>query len=309
MARTWIIAAGAGVLSALLFLTIAVGSLGALIFCYLAPLPLFVMGLGAGLVSAATAGATATALVGAIAGVIPAAGFVVMFVTPVVVLVRYALLSRIAANGAIEWYPPGRLVMWLVGLGAATFFASILLISGGRTVEERLRSVLGPALGQFAQGVGQDQLQPVIDFFARLPSIAVLVWLLVIAATGILAQGLLAGFGRNLRPSPPIAAIELPRWAGIVTALALAANVFETGWLEFAGRNLLLLLAVAFFFAGLGVVHGLVRGTNRLAALTAFYFSMIPLWVVILPAVTAMGLVDHWIHFRRRFHSSPTGGT
>jgi hypothetical protein len=308
MARTSIIAAGAGVLSALLFLTVAVGSLGAMIFCYLAPLPLFAMGLGAGLISAATAGATATALVGLIAGVIPAASFVVLFVTPVVVLVRYALMSRIAANGRLEWYPPGRLVMWLVGIGAVTFFAGILLISGGRTVEERLKSVLSPALAQYAQGVGQDQLQSVIDFFARLPSIMVVVWLLVIAAAGILAQGLLGGFGRALRPSPPIAAIELPRSAGIVTVLAFAANVFETGWLEFAGRNLLLLLALAFFFAGLGVVHGLVRGTYRLLVLIAFYFSMIPFLMVIPPVVAAIGFVDHWVHFRRRFPGSSEGG-
>ena len=309
MARTWIIAAGAGVLSALLFLTVAVGSLGAMIFCYLAPLPLFAMGLGAGLVSAATAGATATALIGLIAGVIPAASYVVLFVSPVVVLVRYALLSRIAANGQLEWYPPGRLVMWLVTIGAVTFFAGVLLISGGRTVEERLKSVLGPALSQYAQGTAQDQLQAVIDFFARLPSIMVLVWLLVIAATGILAQGLLAGFGRSLRPTPPIAAIELPRPAGIVTALALTANVLATGWLEFAGRNLLLLMAVAFFFAGLGVVHGLVRGAYRLVVLIAFYFSMIPFLMVIPPVVAAVGFVDHWLHFRRRFRGSASGGT
>ena len=49
MARIWIIPAGAGVLSALLFLAVAVGSPGALILGYLAPLPLFAMGLGAGM--------------------------------------------------------------------------------------------------------------------------------------------------------------------------------------------------------------------------------------------------------------------
>src|SRR4051812_35196349 len=101
MLRAWIIPAGAGVLSALLFLAVGVGTPGSLILGYLAPLPLFAMGLGAGLISAATAGATATALVGAIAGEIPAGTFAVLLVAPVVVLVRQALLSRIDSSGRL----------------------------------------------------------------------------------------------------------------------------------------------------------------------------------------------------------------
>src|SRR5689334_13425121 len=129
MARTWIIPAGAGVLSAvLLFLAVAMGSVGAVILGNLAPLPLFALGLGAGLMIAAAAGATSAALVGLIAGIIPAMGVIVLFVMPAVVLVRSALLSRIDSEGRLEWYPAGRLVTWLVGIGALTFFAAMLLV-------------------------------------------------------------------------------------------------------------------------------------------------------------------------------------
>src|SRR5260221_9366438 len=94
MARIWIIPAGAGVLSALLFLAVAVGSSGALILGYLAPLPLFAMGLGAGLISAATAGAAAAALVGGFAGLISAGNLSAVFsVSPfMLILQAFAVL-------------------------------------------------------------------------------------------------------------------------------------------------------------------------------------------------------------------------
>lgn len=307
MLRAWIIPAGAGVLSALLFLSIAVGSVGAIIFCYLAPLPLFAMGLGAGLISAATAGATATALVGLVAGLIPAVSFGVIFVAPVVMLVRYALLSRIDAQGRLEWYPVGRLLMWLVGAGATLFVVASFLLPGGRPVEERLRSTIGPPLSAYFRGMPPEHLHVAIEQFSRVPALVVLFLLLIIAANAILAQGLLAGARHNLRPSPKVAEIELPRAIGYATALAVTANLLGSGWLEFTGRNVLVILGFAFFFAGLGVVHWFVRGPHRLLVLSVFYFSMVPFMPFVPPFVAALGFIDHWLHFRQRFGGSAPG--
>jgi hypothetical protein len=307
MARTWIIPAGAGVLSALLFLAVAIGSPGALILGYLAPLPLFAMGLGAGLISAATAGATAAALVGAIAGLIPAATFAALLVAPAVVLVRQALLSRIDADGRLEWYPPGRLVIWLIAMGAGLFIVATLFVSGGRSIEERLRGLFSSGLSAYVGPAPASQLQPLVDLLSAYPSIIAVSWLAMVAVNGILAQGLLARFGHNLRPSPPMGALELPRAAGLVTALAAALAVLASGSLEFIGRNLLVMLGLAFFFAGLGVVHGLLQQVGqRLLVLTGFYvFVLVFGWPILL--VTVIGFVDHWAHFRRRFGGSPSG--
>ncbi|MBI3513739.1 MAG: DUF2232 domain-containing protein [Proteobacteria bacterium] len=307
MARIWIIPAGAGVLSALLFLAVAVGSPGALILGYLAPLPLFAMGLGAGLISAATAGATATALVGAIAGLIPAVTFAALLVAPAVVLVRQALLSRIDANGRLEWYPAGRLVAWLIGIGACLFVAATLFVSGGRGVEDRLRNVFGSALSAYVGPAPAAQLKPLIEFLAAYPAVIVVSWLAMIAVNAILAQGLLVRFQHGLRPSPPVASIELPRAVGLITAIAAALAVLASGWLEFAGRNLLVMLGLAFFFAGLGVVHGLLHQVGqRLFVLIGIYvFVLVFGWPILL--VTVVGLVDHWVHFRLRFGGSTSG--
>jgi hypothetical protein len=309
MARTWIIPAGAGVLSALLFLAVAVGSPGALILGYLAPLPLFAMGLGAGLISAATAGATAAALVGAIAGLIPAVTFAALLVAPAVVLVRQSLLSRIDANGRLEWYPPGRLVLWLVGGGACLFVAATVFVSGGRSIEERLRGLFSSALSAYVGPTPATQLQPLVELLSAYPSIIAVSWLAMIAVNGILAQGLLVRFGRNLRPSPPIGALELPRAVGAVTALAAALAVLAGGSLEFIGRNLLVMLGLAFFFAGLGVVHGLLQQVGqRLFVLIGLYvFVLVFGWPI--PLVAVVGFVDHWAHFRRRLGRVSSGGS
>jgi len=309
MARTWIIPAGAGVLSALLFVSIELSSTGAVILSYLAPLPLFAMGLGAGLLSAAIAGAAAVVLVGLISGLIPALTFAALLVVPVVLLVRQALLSRIDADGRLEWYPPGRLVMWLTGIGASLFLAAMLFASGGRSIEERLHGWLTQAFTAYLGGAPPTEVQWSIDLVSAYPAIIVAsVWMTMIALNGLLAQGLLARFGHNLRPSPPVGAIELPRATGLVVALAALLAGATSGWLEFAGRNLLVMLGYAFFFAGLGVVHGLARQAGQpQLMLIGFYVFLAAFmwsgWPFLLLAL--IGFVDHWVHFRQRLGALP----
>jgi hypothetical protein len=308
MARTWIIPAGAGVLSALLFVSVELGSMGAVILSDLAPLPLFAAGLGAGLIGAAGAGATATALVGLVSGLIPALTFAALLVIPSVLLVRQALLSRVDADGRLEWYPPGRLVLWLTGIGAGLFLIATLFVAGGRSIEDRLRSEMSGFFGGVLGGPPTPQLQWAIDVLAAYPAIIVVtVWMLPIAFNGILAQGLLARFGKNLRPSPTVAAIELPRAILPVTALAALATTLAGGALEFASRNLMVLLGTAFAFAGLGVVHALFRRAGQPQMLLVGFYVFLGVfgWPILLLAL--IGLVDQWVNFRRRF-GVPTGG-
>ena len=105
----------------------------------------------------------------------------------------------------------------------------------------------------------------------------------------------------------PVSSLELPRAVGVITAVGAMLAVLASGWLEFVGRNLLVMLGLAFFFAGLGVVHGLLqRVGQRLLALIGFYvFVLVFGWPILL--VTVVGFVDHWVHFRRRFGGSTPG--
>ena len=68
MAPTLLLAACGGLASAVLYMSALVGSTGALILVYLAPLPLMVLGLGLGLASILLGGVAAAAGIAVVAG-------------------------------------------------------------------------------------------------------------------------------------------------------------------------------------------------------------------------------------------------
>src|SRR5258708_38116921 len=121
MMQIVLVGVGAGAASALLFASVASGSILATLLFYLAPLPLLIAALGwkhwAGLV----AGFTAAASLGAILGIYFFTAFLIGLALPAWWLSYLSLLARpVAANGSttLEWYPIGRLVLWAALIGA-----------------------------------------------------------------------------------------------------------------------------------------------------------------------------------------------
>ena len=112
MSRTTLFAVGAGVVSALLYLSLLAGSPGTLILAYLSSLPLFVAGLSLGVVPLLIAAATGTVLTGIGDEFVSAAMYGGLTAGPVIWIVHLALLSR-ETSSTTEWYPGGRLVIWL----------------------------------------------------------------------------------------------------------------------------------------------------------------------------------------------------
>ena len=107
------------------------------------PLPLFLAGLTHGLPAVVIAGAVGT-LISALNGLLSGGIYLVTFAAPAVLVVRQALLARPATeasanaevHGDLEWYPAGRLVVWLVGW-ALGLFALALLLTADRPPELR----------------------------------------------------------------------------------------------------------------------------------------------------------------------------
>ena len=64
-----------------------------------------------------------------------------------------------------------------------------------------------------------------------------------------------------------------------------------------------MVLWLPFFFAGLAVVHAICRRIGaRTAVLVVFYvFLVLFTWPAVL--VAGLGLVDHWLGFRRRLRA------
>lgn len=303
MVRFWLIAVGAGAFSALLYLSVILGQPSAMLLAYLAQLPLFAVALGMGGLASLTATGSAAVIVAGLGGAIAGLLFLVASGLPVMVIGRQALLSRQNEEGQTEWYPLGRLVTWMVGIGAGGFLVigiALALTSDG--LEGSVRSFLGDALTRML-GSGEEAdreriLDVVVPWF---PAAVVVSWLIMLTINAALAQGVLSRFGRNLRPSPELADIELPQTMTFALGLAGLAALIGPAALGFLGRNLFLILLVPFFFLGLGVVHAVARkyAAQRPLILVAAYAAMIVLgWPVAL--VAGLGLFDQWLGLRRR---------
>src|SRR5665647_2528980 len=140
MIASILIAIAAGSASALMFASIVSGALVSLLLFYLAPLPLMVAALGWGPLSATIGGIAAACGLGAIFGLPYCIAFVVTVALPAWWLGHLALLGRPAApaiasgNGAaavapdLEWYPVGRVLLWIAGFAALTTMAALLTL-------------------------------------------------------------------------------------------------------------------------------------------------------------------------------------
>ncbi len=160
-----LIALAAGAASALMFASIISGALISLLLFYLAPLPLMVAALGWGPLAATIGGIGAASGLGLIFGLPYCIAFVVMVALPAWWLGHLALLGRpiadpAAGNGAaqaapaMEWYPVGRILLWIAGFAALTTAAALL------TLGTDIETVTGGALT-----AGREYDDAVMSFF------------------------------------------------------------------------------------------------------------------------------------------------
>ena len=118
MSKDMLIATGGGALSALASLAFMSGMPGALLAVYLAPLPLLLVGLDHGVKAATVAGISGIVLTGVAGNALSGWLFALIHALPAWIIVRQALLKRMAADGGTEeWYPAGSILCILSVLG------------------------------------------------------------------------------------------------------------------------------------------------------------------------------------------------
>ena len=128
-----VIGIGAGAAAALLFASVTSGVWLSIPLFYLAPLPIVIAGLGWSHWAAVTAAVAGALGLGVVFGTVFLFAFAVGAGFPAWWLGYLAMLARpiAAGNGgsqnpaSIEWYPPGRLVIWAATLGALVVIVAI----------------------------------------------------------------------------------------------------------------------------------------------------------------------------------------
>ncbi len=303
MSRQFLLAIGAGAVAALFYVAVGLGSFGSLILAYLAQLPLFAIGLGAGFHHALLASGVGAILIAAALPLSAAGLFLATAALPVLVLTNRALLSRTDPDGSVEWYPPGHLLAILNGMALAALFAAALafwgheggLIGAARELLAAMMrgSVVGEMSGQ-SVSAAQDRIAWL------LPALVLGSWQIMVMVNGVLAQGVLSRFSLNLRPGAPIRELWLPQWLSIALAAALVAS-FMPGQIGDLGGNAAIVAALPFVFLGLSVIHALsVRWPARTFVLVCVYIALfVAGWPALI--VAAIGFLETWLSLRQRF--------
>jgi hypothetical protein len=303
------IAAGCGAVAGGLYLVVLVGSPSGLLLVYLTQFPLFVAGLWLGATAAAIAGLTATLVLFAASDLLAAGLFAALNAVPVTILVRQALLARHQADGRIEWYPPGQLTAWLTVMALAGVGLALVVMGGPAGLLAELRSVVGATLDNLGDAAVSERGAFVEAVAVVIPGIVAASWMVMSIINGVLAQGVVARFGANWRPSPELVRLSLPIWLPLLlTAAAIGAAVGGTS--RFLAVNTLIVLLVPFGLAGLAVLHAAARRlANPLPLLIGFYvFAGLFGWPFL--AIAILGLFETWLGLRRRLirPGEPTNG-
>lgn len=314
-----ILGAGSGLVSAALFASAATATALAGVLFYLAPLPLCLAGLGWGGMAALFSALTGTIVIAASLGPGTAAVFALSIAAPTALLTHLALLSRPAATphgqviGALEWYPPGRIVGWAALM--AGLLAGILVLMIGYDQEayrESIRQILEHSTLKELDRDGtlftQETIASLSNVLARaLPAAFAVIWLTITLFNLWMAALIVDASGRALRPWPDLQGFELPNVLVPIFAGALAAS-FLPGLPGLLATGLAGALLFAYVLQGLAVIHVYSRGVPfRSILLAAVYLGILLLgWIALVVAI--LGLAEPLLGLRRRGRPPKSGG-
>jgi hypothetical protein len=313
MITTVLIAIAAGCASALMFASIVSGALISLLLFYLAPLPLMVAALGWGPLSATIGGIAAAIGLGAIFGLPYCIAFVLAVALPAWWLGHLALLGRPVAsaippgNGAapvapsLEWYPVGRILLWITGFAVLTTMATLLTLgTDAATITSVMQRGLLRILGARDPASAGETEQWVDALVKIAPAAAAIVAMMTLTLNLWLAAKITATSGRLQRPWPDMKSAALPSMTLVTLSVAIAF-CFTGGLLAILAQIVAAALTMAYALTGFAVLHTLTLALkNRALWLSCTYAIVVVFsWPVL--AMAALGLADAVFGLRQRY--------
>ncbi len=318
MHRDILVAIAGGLLSAFASMAFLGGSAFALVFVYLAPVPILLVGLGKGPKAATIAAGTGFIATGVLGGLLLAGVYGLMYALPAWTVARFVMLQRPSAfNGEVGdqsgavWYPIGPALAALAVL-ASGFILLGHFSAGDQGLKEMLNAQIGEAFQALVPMTGGVQNSRMIEMILPIfPGAVGASWVLMSVFNAVIAQKILVRMGQNLRPSPAYAELSLPQWAS--WPLVLSAGAALTGPLlgmedlGYLGRNTALVMAIPYFFLGLAVIHTLARRVSATGAVLFGVYLVVLLsgWAAIV--VAGVGVTELWVGLRERSENLDVG--
>jgi hypothetical protein len=298
------IALAAGAASALMFASIISGALISLVLCYLAPLPLMVASLAWGPMSAFLGGCLAAAGLGLAFSPSYGFAFALTVALPAWWLGHLALLGRPgpgAADGDLEWYPIGRILLGMAAFAALTTAAALLTLgSDAASIAGVLKRGLLRLFGPDIAPLSEDGEHWIDALVALAPAAGAAVTMMTLALNLFLAARITATSGRLRRPWPDLRMTALPRetLAGLGLAILFC---FAGGLVGMWGEIVASTLTMAYAFAGFAVLHTLTLGLRSRGLWLAVTYVVVIVFSWPILAVAALGLADAAFSLRQRF--------
>jgi len=307
-----LIGLAAGCASALMFASIISGALISLLLFYLAPLPLMVAALGWGPLAATIGGIVAASGLGAIFGLPYCIAFAITVALPAWWLGHLALLGRplpaaVTGDGStpappqLEWYPVGRILLWIAGFAAlATIAAMLTLGSDAETIAAALRRGLSRILGARDGASSGDVERWVAALAIIAPAAATIVAMMTLTLNLWLAGRITVTSGRLKRPWPDLKSAELPPMTLVALSVALAF-CFIGGLIAMFAQIATAALMMAYALTGFAVLHTVTLALKGRAFWLCCAYAVVVTfgWPVL--AMIALGLADAFFGIRRRY--------
>ena len=293
----------AGLLSALLFLSLVEGISFGFVLSYVAPLPLMMAGLALGMGASVIAGVVGAIVVAWGFGGLSAVSFLVATALPAWVVTNRALLWRTPEDGSTEWYPPGLILAWLTAAILVLMLIGTILVAGHpEGVEGWIAETVSRALDLLAAELPQQQRSLASQWWTPFfPAMVASSWLVMVIANAVGAQAVLVRFGRNRRPTPAYRQLMLPDGVAAMMVVAALASQMGDGDVAYVGANAALVTSIPFMFLGLAGIHGWVAGKPRARLILAVTYGLLALvfvWAAM--AVAGLGMVRFWTMRLRR---------
>lgn len=304
-----LIAIAAGCASALMFASISSGALISLLLFYLAPLPLMLAAIGWGPAGAAIGGVLAGGTLGLIFSLPYLVAFLLAVALPAWWLGRLVLLGRPLAGAttagatapvdAVEWYPVGRLLLWIAGFAALTTVSALFTLGAdSETITAGLRHGLGRIIQMPSSPTEATQI---IDALAAIaPAAATIIAMTTLTLNVWLAAYVTSASGRLRRPWPVLREVNLPPMTLVALFVALAL-CFTGGLLALLAQIATAALMLGYALTGFAVLHTITLGIKSRGVVLSFAYALVLVfgWPVI--ATIALGIADAFFGIRQRY--------
>ena len=306
-----IVALAAGAASALMFASISSGALISILLFYLSPLPIMVAAFGWGPLAAAIGGVGAASVLGAIFGLPYSIAFAMMVAVPGWWLGHLALLGRpiegAAGDGAtqqppaLEWYPVGRILLWIAAFAVITTTATLLTLGADTdTITAALRRGLLKVLSA-GDGQGSVEIERLVDMLVILAPLAATILSMVTLTLNLwLAGKITQTSGRLNRPWPELRSTALPSMT-LVALLVAAALSFVGGMLALLAQIVTAALVIGYALVGFAVLHTLTLSLNSRGFWLGGIYAVVVMFGWPIVTIFALGIADAVFGLRQRY--------